>query len=151
MPKKYISSDCKLLKMWKYWKLTAFSHFRPSSGELRLFGEILKNHQIFNNYSTSSIFSTNKDLKLDYFILGLTNAPENAKMSGSNIFVTLNVAHCSSHRFPLVYAFENTFIEEVDTMLTKIYYLYKKNTKRLRELCELSNMKSLSQSHPKQM
>ena len=134
----------------KILKINSFQSFSPIfRGIETIWGNIEKSSNFQQLFHFKHIFY--KDSKLDYFILGLTNAPENAKMSGSNIFVTLNVAHCSSHRFQLVYAFENTFIEEVDTMLIKIYYLYKKNTKRLRELCELKNMKSLSQSHPKQM
>lgn len=54
----------------------------------------------------------------------------------------LNVVHCFNHRFELAikYAFRNTFFDEIDTLLTKIYYLYRQSPKRLRELREFSDI-----------
>ena len=61
-----------------------------------------------------------------------------------------NVVHCFNHRFELAlkYTFENTFFDEVDIMLTKIYYMHKKSPKRLRELRELSNIYEKSVPKP---
>ena len=48
----------------------------------------------------------------------------------------LTVIHCFSHRLELAVkdSFKNSFFYEIDTMLLKLYYLYKKSPKRLREL-----------------
>ena len=44
-----------------------------------------------------------------------------------------NVVHCFNHRFELAlkYTFENTFFDGVDMMLTKIYYMYTKKSKKV--------------------
>ena len=48
----------------------------------------------------------------------------------------LTLIHCFNHQLELVIkdAFKGTFFSEIDTMLLKLYYLYKKSPKRLREL-----------------
>ena len=45
----------------------------------------------------------------------------------------LNVVHCFNHCFELAIkdAFEATFFEDINTMLNKLYYLYRKNPKCL--------------------
>ena len=52
----------------------------------------------------------------------------------------LTVVHCFNHRFELAIkdAFAGTFFTEIDPFLTKLYYLYQKISKRLRELREFS-------------
>ena len=54
----------------------------------------------------------------------------------------LNVVHCFNHRFKLAIkdAFKATFFEDIDTLLNKLYYLYRKSPKRLRELREFSEV-----------
>ena len=54
----------------------------------------------------------------------------------------LTVVHCFNHRLELAAqdAFKGTFFDEVDTMLTKLFYLYQKSPKRLRELHEFSEI-----------
>lgn len=54
----------------------------------------------------------------------------------------LTVVHCFNHRLELAAqdAFKGTFFDEVDTMLTKLFYLYQKSPKRLRELREFSEI-----------
>ena len=55
----------------------------------------------------------------------------------------LIVVHCFSHRFELAVkdTFKNTFFTEIETMLNvKIFYLYKKSSKRLRELREFGEI-----------
>mgnify|MGYP002804370980 CR=1 FL=1 len=54
----------------------------------------------------------------------------------------LTVVHCFNHRFELAIkdAFSGTFFDEIDTFLVKLFYLYNKSSKRLRELrdfCEI--------------
>ena len=46
----------------------------------------------------------------------------------------LTIVHCFNNRLELAEhdAFKGTFFDEVDTMLTKLFYLYKKRPKRLR-------------------
>ena len=48
----------------------------------------------------------------------------------------LNVVYCLNHRFKLVIkdAFKAIFFEDINTLLNKLYYLYRKSPKRLREL-----------------
>ena len=48
----------------------------------------------------------------------------------------LTVVHCFNHRFELAIkdSFAGTFFDEIDTFLVKLFYLYKKTSKRLREL-----------------
>ena len=48
----------------------------------------------------------------------------------------LTVIHCFNHRLELAVkdSFKGTFFDEIDHMLLKLYYLYKKSPKRLREL-----------------
>ena len=48
----------------------------------------------------------------------------------------LTVVHCFNHRLELAVkdAFKETFFDEIDMMLLKLYYLYKKSPKRTREL-----------------
>ena len=48
----------------------------------------------------------------------------------------LTVIHCFNHRLELAIkdALKGSFFDEIDTMLLKLYYLYKKSPKRLREL-----------------
>ena len=48
----------------------------------------------------------------------------------------LTVVHCFNHRLELAVkdTFKGTFFDEIDTMLLKLYYLYKKSAKRTREL-----------------
>ncbi len=43
----------------------------------------------------------------------------------------LTVVHCFNHRLELAVkdAFKGTFFNEIDTMLLKLYYLYKKSSK----------------------
>ena len=52
----------------------------------------------------------------------------------------LIVVHCFNNRLELAAqdAFKVTFFDEVDTMLTKLFYLYQKSPKRLRELREFN-------------
>ena len=54
----------------------------------------------------------------------------------------LTVVHCFNHRLELAAqdAFKGTFFDEVDTMLTKLFYLYQKSPKRLCELREFSEI-----------
>ena len=51
----------------------------------------------------------------------------------------LTVVHCFNHRLELVAqdAFKGTFFDKVDAMLTKLFYLYQKSPKRLREFSEI--------------
>ena len=48
----------------------------------------------------------------------------------------LTLIHCFNHRLELAIkgAFKGNFFSEINTMLLKLYCLYKKNPKRLREL-----------------
>ena len=48
----------------------------------------------------------------------------------------LTVTHCSNHRLELAIkdVLKGSFFDEIDTMLLKLYYFYKKSPKRLREL-----------------
>ena len=48
----------------------------------------------------------------------------------------LTFVHCFNHRLELAVkdTFKGTFFDEIDTMLLKLYYLYKKSAKRTREL-----------------
>ena len=52
----------------------------------------------------------------------------------------LTLIHCFNHRLELAIkdAFKGTFFSEIDTMLLKLYYLYRKSPKRLRENMEKS-------------
>ena len=54
----------------------------------------------------------------------------------------LTLIHCFNHRLELSIkdAFNGTFFDEIDTMLLKLYYLYKKSPKRLRELNEFGEI-----------
>ena len=54
----------------------------------------------------------------------------------------LNVVHCFNHHFELAMkdAFKATFFEDIDALLNKLYYLYRKSSKRLRELREFSEV-----------
>ena len=54
----------------------------------------------------------------------------------------LTVVHCFNRRLELAAkdAFKGTFFDEVDTMLIKLFYLYQKSPKRLRELREFSEI-----------
>ena len=51
----------------------------------------------------------------------------------------LIVVHCFNQRLELAAqdAFKGTFFDEVDTMLTKLFYFYQKSPKRLREFSEV--------------
>ena len=62
----------------------------------------------------------------------------------------LNVIHCFNHRFELAIkdAFKATFFEDIDTLLNKFYYLYRKSPKRLRELREFSKVYEKSVPKP---
>ena len=62
----------------------------------------------------------------------------------------LNVMHCFNHRFELAIkdAFKATFFEDIDTLLNKFYYLYRKSPKRLRELREFSKVYEKSVPKP---
>ena len=53
----------------------------------------------------------------------------------------LQVIHCFNHRVELALkdAFKNTQFEKIEEMLLKLYYLYQKSSKRLRELRELAD------------
>ena len=53
----------------------------------------------------------------------------------------LQVIHCFNHRVELALkdAFKTTAFLEIEVMLSKLYYLYQKSPKRLRELRELSD------------
>ena len=46
----------------------------------------------------------------------------------------INVIHCFNHRLELAVndTFDSTFLKDIDTMLVKLYYLYRKSPKRLR-------------------
>ena len=61
----------------------------------------------------------------------------------------LTTVHCFNHRFELAIkdAFKGTFFDEIDTFLTKLFYLYKKSSKRLRELRRFAEI--FEQSVPK--
>ena len=54
----------------------------------------------------------------------------------------LTVTHCFNHRLELAVkdTFSGTFFKEVDNMLLKLFYLYRKSPKRLRELKQFSEM-----------
>ena len=59
----------------------------------------------------------------------------------------LNVVHCFNHHIEL--AIKNTtFFEDIDTLLTKLYYLYRKSPKCLRELREFSEVHEKSVPKP---
>ena len=62
----------------------------------------------------------------------------------------LNVVHCFNHLFELAIkdAFKATFFEDIDTLLNKLYYLYRKSPKRLRKLCEFSEVYEKSVPKP---
>ena len=62
----------------------------------------------------------------------------------------LNVVHCFNHRLGLAIkdVFKATFFEDVDTMLNKLYYLYRKSPKRLQKLCEFSEVYEKSKPRP---
>ena len=62
----------------------------------------------------------------------------------------LNVVHCFNHHFELAVqdAFKATFFEDIDTLLNKLYYLYRKSPKRLRELREFSEVYEKSVPKP---
>ena len=49
----------------------------------------------------------------------------------------INVIHCFNHSLD---TFDKTFFKEVDNMLLKLFYLYRKSPKRLRELKMFSEM-----------
>ena len=78
------------------------------------------------------------------FGLNVDGASENTGLhNGLGVLIReinpcLNVVHCFSHRFELSAkdTFKNTFFAEIETMLLKIFYMYKKSSKRLRELRE---------------
>ena len=48
----------------------------------------------------------------------------------------ISVIHCFNHRLELAVkdTFNDTFFKDIDTMLVKLYHLYRKSPKRLREL-----------------
>ena len=48
----------------------------------------------------------------------------------------ISLVHCFNHRLELAVkdTFNNTFLKDIDTMLLKLYYLYRKSPKQLREL-----------------
>ena len=52
----------------------------------------------------------------------------------------LNVVHCFNHCFELAIKdmLKATFSKDINTLLNKLYYLYRKSPKRLRELHEFS-------------
>ena len=54
----------------------------------------------------------------------------------------LTLIHCFNHGLELAIkdAFKGTFFSEIDTMLLKLYHLYKKSPKRLRELKEFGEI-----------
>ena len=54
----------------------------------------------------------------------------------------LLIVHCFNHRFELAIkdSFQRTFFNEIETFLVKLFYLYKKSSKRLRELREFSEI-----------
>ena len=54
----------------------------------------------------------------------------------------LTLIHCFNHRLELAIkdASKGTFFSEIDTMMLKLYYLYKKSLKRLRELNEFGEI-----------
>ena len=54
----------------------------------------------------------------------------------------INVIHCFNHSLELAVKdiFDKTFFKEVDNMLLKLFYLYRKSSKRLRELKMFSEM-----------
>ena len=62
----------------------------------------------------------------------------------------LNVVHCFNHLFELAIkdAFKATFFKDIDTLLNKLYYLYRKSPKRLRKLCEFSEVYEKSVPKP---
>ena len=62
----------------------------------------------------------------------------------------LNVVHCFNHLFELAIkdAFKATFFEDINTLLNKLYYLYRKSPKRLRKLCEFSEVYEKSVPKP---
>ena len=66
--------------MQKCPKMTIFNRFRPFSGTLKLFGEILKNLQIFSKCSPC-MFSSEKNFISCYFIFSPKDLLANAKLS----------------------------------------------------------------------
>ena len=58
--------------------------------------------------------------------------------------------HCFNHYFKLVIKdeFKATFFEDIDTLLNKLHYLYRKSLKRLRELREFSEVYEKSVPKP---
>ena len=54
----------------------------------------------------------------------------------------LLIVHCFNHRFELAIkdSFQRAFFNEIETFLVKLFYLYKKSSKRLRELWEFSEI-----------
>ena len=68
-------------KIQKCLRITFYSHFRPSSGALKLLGEILKNHQILSSCSTLCILSTEKDVQVVLFHFSPKKLLENANIS----------------------------------------------------------------------
>ena len=62
----------------------------------------------------------------------------------------LNVVHGFNHRFELAIkdAFKATFFEDIDILLNKLYYLYRKSPKRLQELREFSEVYEKSVPKP---
>ena len=58
--------------------------------------------------------------------------------------------HCFNHRFELAIkdAFKGTFFDDIDTRLTKLFYLYQKRPKRLCELKEFAKIYEKSVPKP---
>ena len=58
--------------------------------------------------------------------------------------------HCFNHRFELgkKEAFKGTFFEDINTLLNKLHYLYRKSPKRLQELREFSDVYEKSVPKP---
>ena len=62
----------------------------------------------------------------------------------------LNVVHCFNHRFELAIkdVFKAKFFKDIDTLLNKLYHLYRKSPKRLQELHEFSEVYEKSVPRP---
>ena len=62
----------------------------------------------------------------------------------------LNVVHCFNHCFELAIkdVFKATFFEDINTLLNKLYNLYRKSPKRLQELREFSEVYEKSMPKP---
>ena len=58
--------------------------------------------------------------------------------------------HCFNHRFELAIkdAFKATFFEDIHTLLNKLYYIYRKSPKQIRELREFSEVYEKSVPKP---